>query len=591
MMDPNNIHRRNLVEDRKLSSTGKDSQIILNTLKLYGSLYLCCVVLFVIIRKKYPLLFNIRSWSTEHKCDLAQKEYGWLSWYWEVFRVPDYDLQDQCGMDAVCFLRALAFGKKLSLLGCFNAIWLIPMYYTEKNYEETSYPSNPFVLMSVSNLPSESVRFIGTVIAAYITYGYAMYLITKECEWYTALRHRFLSKREPRNYAVYVSGIPKDERSSRELEHYFQKCCINEVLEAHIARETPELDNLVARRKIVVENLEHAVAQEHLTEKIATHVKVDIQRGVETVESVREFEKELAELNASITKSIEAMNVSTDPYTDTEVDAHNDKFPASSALDGFLVEAPDASGAQSSSLSKFEPTICPPVHPVDEGCADESFLRGDEIDPPTEVSGGMDKVKENESMQAAIERELHGNGESGKQDTSRSKSVVDGTERARSTTAANSSKAAGSGIVATSKIAGDTIVEGSRVVGAQAERFINTAGDIGVETLQLAHDVGTQVLTSAGAVVPLLLSQAEGEPREGGFVVFTSLYATQAALQMVHHQEPYVFGIQPCECLIVRSSVAHDGLCYFAQVCNDGHACRRPSRHFLAKHRTPAPND
>jgi len=318
--------RREIEEDAEVI-TSNDSEIIRGTLRVYGSIYLACMLLYVLLRKRYPKLFNIRSWARNNQSRLAcLQEYGWFSWFWRVFRVTDLELQDECGLDAVCFLRALRFGRQLTYLGCFNAIWLIPLYRTAPESSDTAYLEDRFVLISISNLPTSSNRFLATVIAAYLTYFYAMYLIFHETKWFTSQRHRFLAKKKPRNYAVYVSGIPEAYRSSHQLENYFRQCSSQHaVLEAHICRDTPKLDSKVARRLKVVQQLEHAVAEEKRTGKTAQHVAINWRHYVggrssirqkksprhnrehhgsvlQRVESVRELEAELDYLNRTIAR-------------------------------------------------------------------------------------------------------------------------------------------------------------------------------------------------------------------------------------------------------------------------------------------------
>lgn len=190
-----------------------DSAIIRETFRLYGSIYLGCVLLFCFLRKYKPRLFNVRGWVRTKRLrgKIAKSaEYpGLFSWFWKVFKVDDETILDDCGMDALCFIRATRFGRNLSMLGCFNAAWLIPVYYTAEDSVETSYLSDPFVLMSISNIPQSSPRFLATILAAYLTFGYAMYLVYQELLWFVQWRHIFLSLQTPRSYAVYVSGIPK----------------------------------------------------------------------------------------------------------------------------------------------------------------------------------------------------------------------------------------------------------------------------------------------------------------------------------------------------------------------------------------------
>ena len=112
-----------------------DSAVIRATFRLYGSIYLVSMVVYIGLRRFYPKLFKIRSFVPEFECELAKKNYGWFDY--GVMSVSADDLLESCGLDAVCFLRALRVGRRLALLGCFNAAWLIPLYYTSDDDKTT----------------------------------------------------------------------------------------------------------------------------------------------------------------------------------------------------------------------------------------------------------------------------------------------------------------------------------------------------------------------------------------------------------------------------------------------------------------------
>jgi hypothetical protein len=56
------------------------------------------------------------------------------------------------------------------------------------------------VSLTLSNVPSGSTKLVGACIAAWLLFGYAMYLLLGELQWFTKYRHLFLSQRTPRNY-------------------------------------------------------------------------------------------------------------------------------------------------------------------------------------------------------------------------------------------------------------------------------------------------------------------------------------------------------------------------------------------------------
>lgn len=144
---------------------------------------------------------------------------------------------DQCGLDAVCFLRTLRFGFLLCCLGIFNSIWLFPLYATapgngpENNNNSSSNGSNAIpsatratllLRLTTGFVPATSSRFIGTVVAAYLLFGATMYGIFTEFQWFLYHRHRFLAQtHRARNYTVYVRHIPIPMSSSPDrLKQY-----------------------------------------------------------------------------------------------------------------------------------------------------------------------------------------------------------------------------------------------------------------------------------------------------------------------------------------------------------------------------------
>lgn len=297
---------------------GTDSQVIGSTFRVYGSIFLVLLFCFCVLRKRYPRLYNVRKWAPGVRCDLAQREYGFLSWMWKVYSTTDDKLLDQCGMDALCFLRILRFGFKISCMGIFNSFWLIPMYVTARTADETANVQDPVEEMTTGHLPIESRRFIGTVIGAYIIFLYSMYLILYEFEWYTEKRHAFLMKRTPRNYAVYVTGIPPEYQSSQLLLEYFQSCFSKSgVLEAHIALDVPALEKLIAQRDTIISKLEHALALRQLRGDAPSHRNMmTVMTGPSElfshhVERIDEYEAELTGINDEIAEAIRTIQAAS----------------------------------------------------------------------------------------------------------------------------------------------------------------------------------------------------------------------------------------------------------------------------------------
>lgn len=107
--------------------TAGDSSVLRNTLKVYGSMFLVFMSVFCWARVRYARVYNVRSWIESLQNKLASTHYGHVEWAWKLWWVSDDDFREACGMDALCFIRILRFGLKISLLGMFNSLWLCPM--------------------------------------------------------------------------------------------------------------------------------------------------------------------------------------------------------------------------------------------------------------------------------------------------------------------------------------------------------------------------------------------------------------------------------------------------------------------------------
>ena len=167
-------------EEEEPPVDGNDSEVLLNTFLLYGGIFLIILIAFCYLRRRFPGAYNLRSWIEGNETELAKDQYGFISWMWKLSTIGDSEFLDECGMDALCFTRVLELGVKLSLFGSLNACWLMPVYATAEESTETDYINDPIVKLTVSHVPSGSLRFVATVIAAYFIYFYTMYCILQE---------------------------------------------------------------------------------------------------------------------------------------------------------------------------------------------------------------------------------------------------------------------------------------------------------------------------------------------------------------------------------------------------------------------------
>lgn len=364
-----------------------------------------------------------------------------------ISTIPEDEFMKECGMDALCYVRILRMGYKICLVGILNSIWLFPTYATAP--EDTSENAVPItdrvVETTIAHVPPGSPRLIATSIAAWIIFGYTMYLILQELEWFTDKRHKFLSMVQPRNYTIYVSDIPPELQFGPELCQFFRECFSYEsVLNAHIRLHTSNVGSMVTQREAVITKLEHAVAVEDVTGKTPTHSPSLTTRG-DKVDSITTYAEELKELNNEISQRI------------TEIEASQ----------------------RSKDIKDVEESLSLSMNKANT----ESMSLADNVGMQVETESHADDLS-----------------------TLASKPYPDNTQHS-----------------------GKSDSTASKLVGASTNLF--------KKSLKSAAAVGDGALD-------LLKGSEDGEPFSGGFVTFTNLRTTSAALQLLHHNKPHVMKVQ-----------------------------------------------
>eukprot|EP00549_Striatella_unipunctata_P010714 CAMPEP_0118686614 /NCGR_PEP_ID=MMETSP0800-20121206/7914_1 /TAXON_ID=210618 ORGANISM="Striatella unipunctata, Strain CCMP2910" /NCGR_SAMPLE_ID=MMETSP0800 /ASSEMBLY_ACC=CAM_ASM_000638 /LENGTH=765 /DNA_ID=CAMNT_0006583685 /DNA_START=169 /DNA_END=2466 /DNA_ORIENTATION=- len=315
---------------------------------------------------------------------------------------------------------------KVSVVGIFNSFYLMPIYGTAPKVAETAYITDPLQMVTLGHLPSESARFLATVFAAYILFGYSMYLILKEFEWVTKYRHRYISKFKPENYTVFVSNIPEEYQSSAALLDYFRGCFAYEsVLDAHVTLTVPNLEKKVAQREAVVNNLEHAINVLEVTGTKPTHR--NILKGGVVEESIPVYSEELKTLNQEISEEITRIEIATNPKS-----YQNDLETAQRKSDVYMQ-----------------------LHPSLRNLQNDDVMEGHNQEMPME------------------------------EDSEKKSSFF-----------------------------GGIASKGTSALSGAVSGAVSGVGNF-------------------------VMGEEEGTPRTGGFVTFSNLKTTQAALQMIHHATPF----------------------------------------------------
>ncbi|KAG7370337.1 protein of unknown function DUF221-domain containing protein [Nitzschia inconspicua] len=500
------------------SSSFNDAATLRNTLRVYGVFFLIVLLVFCYLRKRYVRVYNVRSWVSEWKTPLANEQYGFFSWMYKLYLLSDTELLDECGMDALCYTRVLELGVKLAAMGMVTSIVLIPIYVTASGSSETQGTTDIIVRMSTTNVASGSFRFLATVLAAYVIFGYAMHTILREFEWFYMMRHQFLKKTLPRNYTVYVRCIPEEYMTQTTLRRYFERFASgmgynnhnhhhhgeggggdetplleqgsnnnNGVLESTIALETPNLKKKVAEREKVLVQLEHAIDVED-TKGV---VPQDRNTGQSKVDMLWDQLDRLNDEIASMIEHIEQMQESEDREEEVRL----------------LQE--EAEEQQQSIMSSSEPSQ---LNPPSSSSPKRS--------PPRHTSTIPSTIGEDDSGDS-----IQPNGRQNNGTISSSGRTYSGNLQ---TTAASAIKSAGTLANRAVGVAATTVTKGA-----------NVAADVTTGAVKGVADVTTGAVKG---VVSLFYSE-DGKPLNAGFVSFTNLQATYAAMQMIHYSQPFAMEV------------------------------------------------
>jgi len=275
------------------------SQQLSQAITIYGGLFVVTLVLYMLIRNRFKLTYSPRSVVPRLFTELASREYGPLGWIIGALRVTDEEMYQVAGLDAVAFVRWLEMGCKIALLGCVNALYLIPAY--------SSGPGNPYVVdeldkWALGNVPTGNSRIWAAVPASYIVFLYALYLVHAEFRWYIAKRHQYLSRALAENYTVALGGIPQELRSSKALTVYFERMFPAKVVEARVMLDVRDLEKKVTAREALVPQLEH-VANVFTASGQRPEHRQKLFIGA-MVDSIKQHQEELRDLNEHISTSI-----------------------------------------------------------------------------------------------------------------------------------------------------------------------------------------------------------------------------------------------------------------------------------------------
>ena len=312
-----------------------------------------------------------------------------------------------------------------------------------------------------------------------------MYFIYTEFTWFTEKRHAFLKKREPENYTVYISNIPKDYCSSEKLHEYF--CSIfssAQVLETHITLDIPQLETMTMEREKLVAKLEHAIHMKTVQGVVPKHRSPPLIGH--KVDSINAFTAQLDDMNDIIAMRIDTIQAKL-TWSNHVEEIHNKS----------QVDQHDGEGKQPNSDDAIP-------------CASSKHSSLQE-----EVSGDIETEQVKSISSGQIKRIAEPKSDTSAYGSSLLRSKV-------SAKLADSTKILMQQSIDSTKILMQHSIDSTKILMQQS-----------ISTLK----------KGASSVSDLIFKSSDGKVRSAGFVTFKTLLSTAKCLQMIHHPTPFVFTV------------------------------------------------
>ncbi|KAL3849839.1 hypothetical protein ACJIZ3_011721 [Penstemon smallii] len=153
-------------------------------------------------------------------------------WNWmpAALRMPEPELIDHAGLDSAVYVRIYLLGLKIFVpIAILAFAVLVPVNWTGSTLDDIKDLTYSNIdKLSISNVPSGSIRLVAHIIMAYVFTFWTCYVLYKEYQIITNKRLQFLASenRRPDQFTVLVRNVPPDpdESVSEHVEHFF---CVN----------------------------------------------------------------------------------------------------------------------------------------------------------------------------------------------------------------------------------------------------------------------------------------------------------------------------------------------------------------------------
>ncbi|GJJ76715.1 calcium permeable stress-gated cation channel [Entomortierella parvispora] len=237
------------------NTSGLKTQLAISITLGLGSFLTFCV-----LRTRWTVMFAPRTNLRRHTPPvLSSTFFGWIP---QLLRIPEAEVLECVGLDAVMMLRFFTMAAKLfatCLIPGILIILPITSFSTDDsstNDPRTGDPSLP----GKEPRPGMSLLYLFT----HFTFTWLFSLITLYAIWHTyegyiAIRRAYLLKRHKSitNRTIMVVGLPIHLQSDRALATFYESLDVGTVESAHVCRHVTALKRLIEQRAHALRALEN----------------------------------------------------------------------------------------------------------------------------------------------------------------------------------------------------------------------------------------------------------------------------------------------------------------------------------------------
>ncbi|KAG0338810.1 hypothetical protein BG004_007067 [Podila humilis] len=225
---------------------------------------------FCFLRTRWPVIFAPRSKLRRHTPPiLSSTFFGWLP---QLMRIPENELLDCVGLDAVMLLRFFRMCMKLFILCAIPGLLVVlPVgIYTGDDNSSITVPDDDDGMDDIDSSPTTPTSSGSPLLYLFTQFTFTwafsiltLYMIWHTYEGYISIRRQYLLKRHKSitNRTVMVVGLPTYLQNDRALATFYESLGTGTVESAHVCRHVGRLKRLIQLRAGALRNLELVYAQ------------------------------------------------------------------------------------------------------------------------------------------------------------------------------------------------------------------------------------------------------------------------------------------------------------------------------------------